>query len=179
MKITLKKLPKNKPLALEYGVYKTALGTLLIISWQKSLVSVAFAAGKKDVLKEVAKLFPKGEFTYKENSIHKQVLAFLKAPKKYNKTFSAAAYGTPFQIKVWQALLKTPFGKTCFYSDLAKALKKPRAVRAVASAVAKNPLAILIPCHRVLPRSGGVGKYHWGTKNKTALLTWESLGSKK
>lgn len=175
MKITLTSLPKNPPLTFEYAFYETSLGNLLIASYQEALVYVAFAASQGSACKEIKSRFPKVTLTKKETPVQKQVLQYLKAPKKFTKTLAIATNGTPFQVTVWKILAKTPFGKTCFYSDLATKIGTPSAVRAAASAVARNPIAILIPCHRVLPRSGGVGNYHWGAKNKSALLTWESL----
>lgn len=179
MNIELEKLPKDVPLSFEYQFYKTKAGHLLIVSWGLSLVSIAFVTSQNEALKEAKARFPKALFTKKENSVHKAFLAYLRAPKKFTKTLSLATGGTDFQIRVWQALLDIPFGKTCFYSDLARAIKQPSAVRAAANAVAKNPLAILIPCHRVLPRSGGIGSYHWGTKNKSAILIWEGFALAK
>jgi AraC family transcriptional regulator of adaptative response/methylated-DNA-[protein]-cysteine methyltransferase len=88
------------------------------------------------------------------------------------------AIGTPFQVGVWQALYDLPWGKTTSYSSLAASAGKPLAVRAVASAVAANPLSWLIPCHRVLPKSGGIGNYRWGSPLKEALLTYEQTRTK-
>lgn len=179
MNIEWLSFPKNENLIFEYGVYETPMGKLLLVSWKKSLVSIAFVASQKEALQEVQSQFPKATFFRQENPVHKQFIQYLRAPKSYQKTFLISTSGTPFQTRVWKILAKVPFGKTVFYSDLAKTLRQPTAVRAVANVVAKNPLAILIPCHRVLPRSGGIGKYHWGTKNKSALLTWERLASAK
>lgn len=175
MKIDIQNLPKDGPLAFEYQFYKTTIGNLLIVSWGGSLVSIAFAATKSSALDEIKKQFPKATFRKKETPAHTKFLKYLRAPIKYSGTFTLATNGSPFQIKIWQALLAIPFGETCFYSDLAKAIKKPTAVRAAASAVARNPVAVLIPCHRVLPRSGGVGNYHWGSKQKSSLLIWEGM----
>lgn len=83
--------------------------------------------------------------------------------------------GTQFQKLVWNALREVPEGKTITYSDLASTIGMPKAVRAVASAVANNPISIVIPCHRVLPKSGGVGKYRWGSGMKSALLEREGV----
>jgi AraC family transcriptional regulator of adaptative response/methylated-DNA-[protein]-cysteine methyltransferase len=175
MNIELRSLPKNENFIFEYAFYKTKLGDLLIASWKNSLVYVAFATNQKVSLKEMKERFLKSEFLQKETATQKKLVKYLANPKKFNGILFVATNGTPFQVKVWEMLLKVPFGKTCFYSDLAKKIGSPSAVRAAASAVAKNPIAILIPCHRVLPRGGGVGNYHWGAKNKNALLTWESL----
>lgn len=81
--------------------------------------------------------------------------------------------GTSFQEAVWQALLKIPHGEVRTYSDIAVQINNPKAIRAVGTAVGSNPVSILIPCHRVLPKAGGIGQYHWGSNVKTALLEIE------
>ena len=82
--------------------------------------------------------------------------------------------GSPFQFKVWEALLNVPPGKLCSYGDLATLIGQPNAARAVGSAVGKNPVAVLIPCHRVIQRMGVIGNYRWGALRKQALLGWEA-----
>jgi AraC family transcriptional regulator of adaptative response/methylated-DNA-[protein]-cysteine methyltransferase len=82
--------------------------------------------------------------------------------------------GTNFQIKVWEALLRIPPGSVVSYEDIARRIRAPRAVRAVANAVAHNPVAWLIPCHRVIRKSGALGGYRWGETRKKALLAWEA-----
>lgn len=84
------------------------------------------------------------------------------------------AQGTPFQKKVWAALLNIKSGETLQYNQIAKAIKQPKAIRAAASAIAQNPISLLVPCHRVLPKSGGVGNYAGGSAIKKALLTHEN-----
>jgi AraC family transcriptional regulator of adaptative response/methylated-DNA-[protein]-cysteine methyltransferase len=81
---------------------------------------------------------------------------------------------TAFQWQVWNALARIPRGETCTYGDVAATIGKPTAVRAVARACATNPVAIAIPCHRVVPRAGGLGGYRWGTARKRALLAAET-----
>ncbi|MGA1181426.1 MAG: methylated-DNA--[protein]-cysteine S-methyltransferase, partial [Marivivens sp.] len=82
--------------------------------------------------------------------------------------------GAPFQIKVWEALLAIPSGHVTTYSDIAGAIGHPKAVRAVGTAVGRNPISLLIPCHRALRKSGGLGGYHWGLPVKRAILAYES-----
>ena len=82
--------------------------------------------------------------------------------------------GAPFQIKVWEALLTIPSGHVTTYSEIAGAIGTPKAVRAVGTAVGRNPISLLIPCHRALRKSGGLGGYHWGLPVKRAILAWES-----
>lgn len=91
----------------------------------------------------------------------------------WNKKHKIKLQGTEFQMKVWLELIKIPRGKTYTYSELAKKIRKPSAVRAVASAVAKNPVAYWIPCHRVVGKNSSKLKYHWGSELKRDLLTAE------
>lgn len=82
--------------------------------------------------------------------------------------------GTAFQLKVWRALIAIPAGSTQSYSEVAARIGRPDAARAVGSAIAANPVAVMIPCHRVLPASGGTGNYRWGAARKRQLLQWEA-----
>ena len=82
--------------------------------------------------------------------------------------------GTNFQIKVWEALLRIPPGSLVSYADVAGAVGQPRAHRAVASAIGRNPVPFLIPCHRVIRQSGRFGEYRWGTARKQAMIGWEA-----
>lgn len=173
MKITFTKFPPGQNLTFEYQFFITPLGKLLIVSWKQALVAVAFAENTKKALAEIKKKYPRSTFLKKETLVQKQVLAYIRNPKKFQKTVEAAVGGTLLQKLVWKALVGIAFGKTVTYFDVAKKIGKAKAVRAVASAVGKNPLAIIIPCHRVVPKSGGVGQYHWGSKNKKNLLAWE------
>ena len=85
--------------------------------------------------------------------------------------------GTDFQIKVWEALMDIPWGSVCSYEDIALRIGRPRAARAVGAAVGSNTLAWLIPCHRVIRKSGHIGGYRWGTMRKKAMLDWEAAGN--
>ena len=82
--------------------------------------------------------------------------------------------GTDFQLKVWETLLKIPVGGLTTYGDIAVGINNPRACRAVGTAVGENPVAFLIPCHRVIRSSGELGNYHWGEIRKTAIIGWEA-----
>jgi len=82
--------------------------------------------------------------------------------------------GTPFQLKVWETLLKIPMGRLSTYGSIAQAIKNPKASRAVGSAIGDNPVAFLIPCHRVIQSGGIIGNYMWGPTRKKAIIGWES-----
>jgi AraC family transcriptional regulator of adaptative response/methylated-DNA-[protein]-cysteine methyltransferase len=83
--------------------------------------------------------------------------------------------GTPFQLKVWEALLKIPMGSLTTYGDIADIIGQPNASRAVGTAIGRNPIAFLIPCHRVIQKSGQIGGYMWGENRKRAIIAWEGL----
>ena len=82
--------------------------------------------------------------------------------------------GTDFQLKVWETLLKIPMGKLSTYGNIAEQIQSPKASRAVGSAIGDNPVAFLIPCHRVIQSTGTFGQYHWGSTRKTAMIGWEA-----
>lgn len=111
-------------------------------------------------------------FQTHERVTNKVLSTFLDPHKQSNTKLHLI--GTPFQVSVWNALRTIPYGSRVTYSDIAKLINKPTAVRAVARAIAKNPIALLIPCHRVVPMSGGIGKYRWGSDIKKRLLDYES-----
>jgi AraC family transcriptional regulator, regulatory protein of adaptative response / methylated-DNA-[protein]-cysteine methyltransferase len=91
----------------------------------------------------------------------------------YEQSDKLVLEGTDFQTSVWKALLRIPLGKCVSYSNVAAMINRPSAVRAVASAIAKNPIAVLVPCHRVIKSSGDIGEYRWGRARKKAILDWE------
>ena len=82
--------------------------------------------------------------------------------------------GTDFEVRVWETLLGIPMGKAATYSAIASKIGRPKAARAVGAAVGKNPLSFVVPCHRVLGRSGDITGYHWGLTRKRAMLGWEA-----
>ncbi|MDX1902322.1 MAG: MGMT family protein [Gammaproteobacteria bacterium] len=94
---------------------------------------------------------------------------------KDKKDIQLVLRGTPFQIKVWQALQSIPEGSLCSYQAVADSIHQPKAVRAVASAIAKNNIAFLIPCHRVIRSDGSIGQYRWGSVRKQAMIAWENI----
>lgn len=108
------------------------------------------------------------------NKVKKQVSEYFEGERK-RFDLPIKLDGTDFQKKVWKALLTIPYGKTACYDDIAKRIKMPKAVRAVASAIGKNPVAIFYPCHRVIRKNGQIGKYAGGVKMKIKLLKLERV----
>ncbi len=150
---------------MEYSlvIYDSPLGKLLIKMTKKGITEITLMNKKSNQIFH----FYKGSNTYMKQLKN----YFSGVSKTINLPLDIS--GTDFQKAVWTATLKIPYGKTATYSDIAKMIGKPKAVRAVGTALAKNPVCIVIPCHRVLPKTGGIGKYALGEKVKKWLLQHE------
>jgi AraC family transcriptional regulator of adaptative response/methylated-DNA-[protein]-cysteine methyltransferase len=149
---------------------ETALGTLTIAATDRGLCGITFAG-----LPTLAERWPGSTFTRDDRGLapHVTQLRRLLTGEALQKPLSVVLRGTDLQFAVWRALLELPPGAVCTYSSLAARVGKPKAVRAVASAVAANELAWLIPCHRVIRSTGVLGGYRWGPARKSALLARE------
>jgi len=123
--------------------------------------------------KELAAAFPAAHIVRDKHGTKAIVSAIDVISSRSNVPITLHVMGTNFQIKVWQALLNIPEAQLRSYSHVAESIGAPKAVRAVASAVAANPVALLIPCHRVIRQSGEIGGYHWGATRKRAIQAWE------
>ena len=130
-------------------------------------------------LKRCNNLFPNAEYHQKVDLIQQNALfIFAHDWKKLNQV-KLHLKGTAFQLKVWEALLKIPMGQLSTYGNIAKQLQNPNASRAVGTAVGDNPVAFLIPCHRVIQSTGVIGQYHWGSIRKTAMIGWEAAQTRR
>jgi AraC family transcriptional regulator of adaptative response/methylated-DNA-[protein]-cysteine methyltransferase len=158
-------------LAVAWGWFDTPFGPALAMGTDRGLCGLAFAAetGRDAAMADLRGRWPKA--------------AFVEAPERIAGWVAAAfgggetrlhLLGAPFQLKVWEALLQVPSGHVTTYSDIAAALGSPKAVRAVGTAVGRNPVSFLIPCHRALQKAGGLGGYPWGLGVKRAMLAWEA-----
>lgn len=157
-------------LVIYWGWFDSPFGLTAVTGTEKGLCGMGFAAEMGDAaLQDLLNRWPKARFVEDPMMLRPWVLAALGGQ-------AAPLYliGAPFQIKVWEALLQVPSGHVTTYSDLAGAVGLPRAVRAVGTAVGRNPISWLIPCHRALRKSGELGGYHWGLPVKRAILAWEA-----
>jgi AraC family transcriptional regulator of adaptative response/methylated-DNA-[protein]-cysteine methyltransferase len=163
-------------LTIHYGFHATPFGECLLAVTARGICGLSFVSeGKRaQVLKELRDRW-KGATLHEASNITQPFIErlFSRTMKKQGNPLPLLLNGTNFQIKVWEALMKIPQGMVVSYEDLARAVGSPRASRAVGSAVAKNPVAYIIPCHRVIRREGIIGNYHWGPERKKALLGWE------
>jgi AraC family transcriptional regulator of adaptative response/methylated-DNA-[protein]-cysteine methyltransferase len=162
-------------LQIHYSFAESPFGTLIVASTAKGICYMAFADdGQEAAFRELKAQFPNAAYRQLTDQIQQQALFIFNQDWSRLSEIRLHLKGTPFQLKVWETLLKIPVGEVATYTDIAKKLDHPRASRAVGSAVAANPVALLIPCHRVIRASGGFGQYHWGSTRKVAIIGWEA-----
>ena len=164
-------------LTLRYGFHPSPFGTAIIIATERGLAGLAFA----DPGEEIAALEDMQErwrlATYIEDHAGTAALArriFESSQWQAERPLRVVLIGTDFEIRVWETLLRIPMGKATTYSDIARTISAPKASRAVGAAVGKNPISFVVPCHRVLGKSGAITGYHWGLTRKRAMLGWET-----
>ncbi|MEP3329275.1 bifunctional helix-turn-helix domain-containing protein/methylated-DNA--[protein]-cysteine S-methyltransferase [Sedimentitalea sp.] len=166
---------KGAGLTIFWGWFDSPFGPALVMGTEKGICGLGFASetGEEEAMTDLTARWPLAEFVEDPEVLRPWVKAAFGAQPADQK---APLYmiGAPFQIKVWEALLAIPSGHVTTYSEIAEAIGHPKAVRAVGTAVGRNPVSWLIPCHRALRKSGGLGGYHWGLPVKRALLAYES-----
>ncbi|UWQ97027.1 bifunctional helix-turn-helix domain-containing protein/methylated-DNA--[protein]-cysteine S-methyltransferase [Rhodobacteraceae bacterium M385] len=162
----------GKGLTIRWGWFDSPFGPALVMATEKGICGIGFAAetGPEAAMEDLRSRWPNADYVEDAASLRPM------AEAAFNGTgdLHLSLIGAPFQIKVWEALLSIPTGHVTTYSEIAGAIGKPRAVRAVGTAVGRNPISWLIPCHRALRKSGGLGGYHWGLPVKRAMLAWEA-----
>lgn len=166
-------------LTLQYWLQNTPMGTLFLASTEKGLCYVGFHGTLADGLSALHDRFPKAKFILCEENSAYPVDAYFQADISLLTPLTLHLNGTPFQLTVWRALLTLPFGQCTTYGQLAKELGQDQASRAVGTAIGRNPIAFLIPCHRVIQASGQLGGYRWGTTQKALILGWEQAKIRK
>lgn len=159
-------------LAVRWGWFDTPFGEALVMATPRGLCGMGFAAelGRDAAFADLAGRWPAARLAEDAAALEPMVQAVFAGRGR------AALHliGAPFQIKVWEALLAIPSGHVTTYSEIARAIGRPQANRAVGAAVGRNPLSWLIPCHRAIAKSGALTGYHWGLPVKRAMLAWES-----
>ncbi|MCJ8161905.1 bifunctional transcriptional activator/DNA repair enzyme AdaA [Acinetobacter zhairhuonensis] len=165
-------------LKIQYEFTETIFGRVLVASTTKGVCALSFIEQDDHAaLQELRTKFPNAEYVQQEDVMQLRALALLTAQPNSIEQVKLHLKGSAFQLKVWESLLKIPSGQLASYADVAAQIDQPKASRAVGTAVAHNPVAFLIPCHRVIQASGVLGNYHWGTTRKTAMIGWESAQS--
>lgn len=164
----------GEQLHINYSFAESPFGNIIVASTTKGICHLAFADDEKDALQQLQSQFPKAAFRQVVDTIQQNALFIFTQDWKNLSKIKLHLKGTPFQIKVWEALLKIPMGDVSTYSSLASGIGNPNASRAVGTAIGDNPVAFLIPCHRVIKSTGELGQYHWGSIRKTAMIGWEA-----
>lgn len=164
---------KGAGLTINHGWFNSPFGEMLVMATKRGVCGLAFAddCGLDTAMSDMLARWPNATFVENPDAIAPMTDAILGNGDRAN----IHMIGAPFQIKVWEALLKIPSGTVTTYSEIASHIGHPKAVRAVGTAVGRNPVSWLIPCHRALRKSGGLGGYHWGLPVKRALLMREAL----
>lgn len=164
-------------MTLTYGFHASPFGTAIVISSGRGLAGLAFAdpGDERSAFADMQRRWPNA--TYVEDHAGTAGLAqriFDAKMWQPDQPLRVTMIGTDFEVRVWETLLKIPMGCASTYSDIAAKIERPTASRAVGAAVGKNPLSFVVPCHRVLGKSGALTGYHWGITRKQAMLGWEA-----
>lgn len=161
-------------LVINYRFAESPFGKLVVASTMKGVCHLAFIDNGVMAVADLKKRFPNASFQLKDDLIQHNALTIFQNDWNQLPKIKLHLKGTDFQLKVWETLLKIPMGKLSTYGKIAEHIGRATASRAVGTAIGSNPVAFLIPCHRVIQSSGGIGGYRWGTVKKTAMIGWES-----
>lgn len=163
----------GKHLSIHYSLAESAFGKLFIASTTKGICYLAFQEEGQSALADLKQKFSNACFTEATDTLQQNALLYLRGFQGKMPEVKLHLKGTDFQLKVWEALLKIPMGRLSTYGDIAVHTGNPGASRAVGTAIGSNPVAFLIPCHRVIRSTGVIGGYMWGNTRKTAIIGWE------
>jgi len=167
----------GRNLSINYSFAQSPFGNILVASTSKGICHLSFYEDENMALQTLQNKFPEAIYTQLADLEQQNALFIFNHDWTKLREIKLHLKGTDFQIKVWESLLKIPMGQLSTYGAIAKNLANPNAARAVGTAIGDNPVAFLIPCHRVIQSSGAFGGYHWGTDRKTAIIGWEAAKS--
>ncbi len=164
----------GEELKINYCFSNSPFGNLLVGSTIKGVCHIAFEHDEQQALSTLKRRFPNAVYHQENDGLQKDALLIFQEDWQKLENIKLHLNGTPFQLKVWESLLKIPMGSLTTYGDIAKSIGKPKAARAVGTAIGTNPIAFLIPCHRVIQNNGNIGGYMWGPTRKSAIIGWEA-----
>ncbi|WP_370978814.1 bifunctional helix-turn-helix domain-containing protein/methylated-DNA--[protein]-cysteine S-methyltransferase [Agaribacterium sp. ZY112] len=169
---------QGQQLIINYQFNRSLFGPVLIASTTKGVCSILFHSNKLEALEQLKMQFSKATFIETESDVQKDALALLQGEiidsDLKAESLKLHLKASPFQVQVWKALLQIPLASLTSYGTLAKKINRDGAARAVGTAIGQNPIAFLIPCHRVIQASGKLGGYRWGLKQKRSIIGWEA-----
>jgi AraC family transcriptional regulator of adaptative response/methylated-DNA-[protein]-cysteine methyltransferase len=166
----------GKDLKINYSFSESPFGNMIVASTEKGICYMAFADDEPIAFSTLQNQFPNADYHLKSDAMQQNALHIFTYDWTKLNQIKLHLKGTDFQLKVWQTLLRIPSGQLTTYGAIAHKIKNPNASRAVGTAIGSNPVAFLIPCHRVIQSSGVLGGYMWGNTRKTVMIGWE--GSK-
>lgn len=161
-------------LSIHYSFAETPFGKVILASTNKGICYMMFEDDDKKALNNLKSEFPNAIFEQKADLNQQNALLIFQNHRNELPQIKIHLKGTDFQLKVWESLLKIPMGKLSTYGNIAEQIGSPNASRAVGTAIGSNPIAFLIPCHRVIQSNGNFGNYMWGSTRKTAIIGWEA-----
>ncbi|WEK37775.1 MAG: methylated-DNA--[protein]-cysteine S-methyltransferase [Candidatus Pseudobacter hemicellulosilyticus] len=161
-------------LTINYSFAESPFGNLIVASTSKGVCYMAFEEDEAKALTDLQARFPKAALQRKLDLLQQHALFIFQHDWSKLPEIKLHLKGTDFQLKVWESLLRIPMGQLSTYGGIAREMGSPNASRAVGSAVGSNPVAFLIPCHRVIQSTGIFGGYMWGPTRKTAIIGWEA-----
>ncbi|MDX6190722.1 methylated-DNA--[protein]-cysteine S-methyltransferase [Flavobacterium sp. Fl-318] len=165
----------GKNLFINYSFAESPFGNIMVASTPKGVCFMAFAENEAMGFGDLKHKFPNATFSRKLDLAQQNALFIFQNDWSKLSEIKLHLKGTDFQLKVWETLLKIPMGQLSTYGSIAKQIEKPNASRAVGTAIGHNPVAFLIPCHRVIQSTGTFGGYMWGNTRKTAIIGWEGV----
>jgi AraC family transcriptional regulator, regulatory protein of adaptative response / methylated-DNA-[protein]-cysteine methyltransferase len=163
----------GRDLNIGFHFLQTPFGEAIVGSTEKGICHIAFCDNKQNALQELKAQFPHANYQNEPDSNQKNRFDFFGDFNTTPNNINLHVKGTQFQLKVWEALLKIPTGQLTTYGDISQHIGKPKAARAVGTAIGSNPIAFLIPCHRVIQSTGTLGGYRWNPTRKAAMIGWE------
>ncbi len=164
-------------LELSYGFHPSPFGEAIVVVSPRGMAGLGFVdeGGREAALADMVRRWPRARFVADAAAAAPYAArAFDPALWRTETPLRLVMIGTDFEVRVWETLLSVPMGRATTYSDIARKLGRPTAARAVGAAVGKNPISFVVPCHRVLGRSGALTGYHWGLARKQAIIGWEA-----
>jgi AraC family transcriptional regulator, regulatory protein of adaptative response / methylated-DNA-[protein]-cysteine methyltransferase len=168
---------KGAGVAISYGFHPSPFGLALVMVTEHGLCGLGFSdsGGEAASLADMTRRWPNAQYT-EDSARTAPYAAHIFAPEKWqgSQPLRVTFIGSDFEIRVWESLLKIPMGRAVTYGDIAQSIDKPKAARAVGAAVGRNPISFVVPCHRVIGKTGALTGYHWGLTRKRAILGWEA-----
>lgn len=161
-------------LVINYCFAESPFGKLIVASTAKGICHMFFEEDELQALSDLKSRFPNAKYHQVDDAMQQNALFIFQKDWKNLEQIKLHLKGTDFQLKVWETLLKIPLGAVSTYGAMAESIDRPKAARAVGTAIGSNPVAFLIPCHRVITASGDTSGYMWGDTRKAAIIGWEA-----